>query len=63
MKTVKPADLERQSRLDPALRFTLLTGPDEATMAAVAGHLVGLAGRDAERVDLSGSQLAHCSSQ
>jgi DNA polymerase-3 subunit delta len=58
MKSVKPADLERQSRLDPALRFTLLTGPDEATMAAVAGHLVGLAGKDAERVDLSGTQLA-----
>lgn len=58
MKTVKPADLERQSRLDPALRFTLLTGPDEATMAAVASHLVGLAGKDAERVDLSGTQLA-----
>ncbi len=58
MKSVKPADLERQSRLDPALRFTLLTGPDEATMAAVAGHLVGLVGKDAERVDLSGTQLA-----
>lgn len=58
MKSVKPADLERQSRLDPALRFTLLTGPDEATMAAVAGHMVGLAGKDAERVDLSGTQLA-----
>ena len=58
MKSVKPADLERQSRLDPAVRFTLLTGPDEATMAAVASHLVGLAGKDAERLDLSGSQLA-----
>ncbi|WP_439567221.1 DNA polymerase III subunit delta [Sphingopyxis sp.] len=58
MKSVKPADLERQTRLDPVVRFTLLTGPDEATMAAVAGHLVGLAGKDAERLDLSGSQLA-----
>lgn len=58
MKTVKPADLERQPRLDPALRFTLLTGPDEATMAAVANYLVGLAGKEAERLDLSGSQLA-----
>ena len=58
MKSVKPADLERQSRLDPAVRLTLLTGPDEATMEAVAGHLLGLAGKDAERVDLSGSQLA-----
>ena len=58
MKNVKPADLERQSRLDPALRFMLLTGPDEATMAAVAGHLIGLAGQDAERLDLTGSQLS-----
>lgn len=58
MKTVKPADLERQSRLDPALRFILLTGPDEATMEAVAGHLVALAGKDAERLDLSGAQMA-----
>ena len=55
MKTVKPADFERQSRLDPAVRFALLTGPDEATMEAVAGHLVALAGKDAERLDLSGS--------
>lgn len=58
MKTVKPADLERQSRLDPALRFILLTGPDEATMEAVAGHLVALAGKDAERLDLTGAQVA-----
>ena len=58
MKSVKPADLERQTRLDPALRFTLLTGPDEATMAAVAGHLIGLAGKEAERLDLTGSQLS-----
>lgn len=58
MKSVKPADLERQTRLDPAVRFILLTGPDEATMEAVAGHLIGLAGKDAERLDLTGSQLA-----
>ncbi|WP_447757990.1 DNA polymerase III subunit delta [Sphingopyxis fribergensis] len=58
MKTVKPNDLERQSRLDPAVRFTLLTGPDEATMEAVASHLLGLAGKDAERLDLTGSQLS-----
>jgi DNA polymerase-3 subunit delta len=57
MKTVKPAELERLSRLDPGVRFTLLTGPDEATMAAVAGHLTGLAGKDAERLDLTGNQL------
>ncbi|WP_428631456.1 DNA polymerase III subunit delta [Sphingopyxis sp.] len=58
MKAVKPSDLERLARLDPVVRFTLLTGPDEATMAAVASHLIGLAGKDAERVDLSGSQIA-----
>ena len=59
MKTVKPNELERLSRLDPAVRFTLLTGPDEATMEAVASHLLGLAGKDADRLDLSGSQLSH----
>ncbi|MBL0769408.1 DNA polymerase III subunit delta [Sphingopyxis sp. XHP0097] len=58
MKSVKPVDLERQSRLDPNIRLTLLTGPDDATMAAVAAHLVGLAGKEAERLDLSGTQLA-----
>jgi DNA polymerase-3 subunit delta len=58
MKSVKPADLERQTRLDLAVRLILLTGPDEATMAAVAGHLIGLAGKEAERLDLTGSQLS-----
>jgi DNA polymerase-3 subunit delta len=58
MKSVKPADLERQTRLDPAVRLILLTGPDEATMAAVAGYLIGLAGKEAERLDLTGSQLS-----
>ena len=58
MKSVKPADLERQTRLDPAVRVILLTGPDEATMGAVANHLVGLAGKEAERLDLTNTQLA-----
>ena len=58
MKSVKPADLERQTRLDPALRFVLLTGPDESTMEAVAAHLVGLAGKDAERVAFTSAQMA-----
>jgi len=58
MKTVKPAELERQSRLDPHVRFTLLTGPDEATMEAVAAHLTGLAGREAERLDLTGTMVS-----
>jgi len=57
VKTVKPAELERQTRLDPAVRLTLLTGPDEATMNAVAVRLVALAGKEAERLDLSSSQL------
>jgi DNA polymerase-3 subunit delta len=58
MKPLKPADLERQTRLDPAVRFVLLTGPDEATMGAVAAHLVGLAGPEAERLDLASPQLS-----
>ncbi|WP_033074301.1 DNA polymerase III subunit delta [Sphingopyxis sp. MWB1] len=58
MKSVKPQELERLTRLDPATRFTLLTGPDDATMEAVAGRLIGLAGSDAERVALSSSQLS-----
>src|SRR3546814_6281831 len=58
MKSVKPADLERQTRLDHAVRFTLLTGPDDATMEAVASRLIGLAGKEAERLDLTGSQLS-----
>lgn len=58
MKSVKPAELERQTRLDPRIRFTLLTGPDEATMGAVANHLAGLAGKEAERLDLSSTQLS-----
>lgn len=58
MKAVKPAELERRSQLDPAIRFTLLTGPDEATMATLAAHLVGLAGNAAERVDFASAQIA-----
>lgn len=58
MKTVKPAELERLSRLDPAVRLILLTGPDEATMNALAAKLAALAGQDAERLDLASPQLA-----
>ena len=57
MKSVKPAELERVSRLDPAVRLTLLTGPDEATMETLAARLVGLAGKEAERLDLTSSQM------
>jgi DNA polymerase-3 subunit delta len=58
MKSVKPHELERLKQLDPAMRLMLVTGPDDATMSAVASHLLRLAGRDAERVDLSSSQLS-----
>ena len=55
MKSVKPGDLERVQRLDQ--RFFLLTGPDDATMEALAARLTGLAGKDAERLDLTSSQM------
>lgn len=58
MTTAKPAELERLSRLDPAIRLILLTGPDEATMGALAARLSALAGAEAERADLTSSQLA-----
>jgi len=55
MKSVKPQDLERVQRLDH--RFILLTGPDDATMETLAAKLTGLAGKDAERLDLASSQM------
>lgn len=58
MKLVKPLELERLRKLDPAMRLMLVAGPDDATMAAVASHLLRLAGGDAERVDIASSQLA-----
>ena len=56
MKSVKPHDLERVQRLDQ--RFILLTGPDDATMETLAAKLTGLAGKDAERLDLASSQMS-----
>ncbi len=56
MKSVKPQDLERVQRLDQ--RFILLTGPDDATMEVLAAKLTGLAGKDAERLDLVSSQMS-----
>ncbi|WP_077146559.1 DNA polymerase III subunit delta [Sphingopyxis sp. KK2] len=56
MKSVKPQDLERVQRLDQ--RFILLTGPDDATMEVLAAKLTGLAGKDAERLDLTSSQMS-----
>lgn len=58
MKTVKPYELERLKRLDPDTRLMLVTGPDDSTMAAIASHLLRLAGQDAERLDLSSAMLA-----
>lgn len=58
MKRIKPHELERLTQLDPAMRLMLVTGPDDATMAAVASHLVRIAGPDVERLDLSSSQLS-----
>lgn len=55
MKSVKPQDLERVQRLEQ--RFILLTGPDDATMEVLAARLTGLAGKDAERLDLASSQM------
>lgn len=50
--------MERLKRLDPDTRLMLVTGPDESTMAAIASHLLRLAGQDAERLDLSSAMLA-----
>ena len=56
MKSVKPHELERLQRLDQ--RFFLLTGPDDATMEALGAKLTVLAGKDAERLDLTSSQMS-----
>lgn len=58
MKNVKPQELERLKALDPAMRLMLVTGPDDATMASVAAHLLHLAGADAERLDISSAMLS-----
>lgn len=58
MKSVKPHELERLRQLDPTMRLMLVAGPDDATMAAVASHLIRLAGEEAERLDITSAQLA-----
>src|SRR5690606_33943515 len=58
MKSVKPHELERLRQLDPTMRLMLVVGPDDATMAAVASHLIRLAGEEAERLDITSAQLA-----
>lgn len=57
MKAEKPADLGRLTGLAPETRLYLIAGPDESSCAALGDHLTGLAGRDAERIDLSGDDL------
>ena len=42
---------------DPALRLILLYGPDESGSRALASRVDKALGADAERIDLSGSQL------
>src|SRR3546814_13311976 len=44
MKSVKTAALERQKRLAPEVRFTLLNGPDAEKMKAGVARPPGLAG-------------------
>lgn len=43
--------------IDPAIRFTLLYGPDEAGSRSLLGLLKAAMGDGAERVDLSGADL------
>ncbi len=54
----KPTELERQTRLDPAVRLILLAGPDAATVEALGTRLAHLADKDAERVDIASTQLS-----
>ena len=52
------AQVERALRSPPAdLRFFLLYGPDEAGSRALASLIKAAVGPDAERVDISGSEL------
>lgn len=53
MRVSKPDELLRLKALEPGVHLYLLAGPDEATVERTAAHLIGLAGSDAERVDLA----------
>jgi DNA polymerase III subunit delta len=57
VKAEKPGDLGRLTSLGGATRLYLIAGPDESTCAALCDHLVGLVGRDAERIELAGDEL------
>ena len=53
-----PTQLHRAlDAADPAIRLYLLYGPDEATSRALAARLGAGLGADAERIDLTSSQL------
>lgn len=57
MKAEKPGDFNRLSALPSDIRLFLVAGPDESTCETVGAHLIALAGRDAERVDLANDDL------
>ena len=57
MKAEKPAELGRLASLSNDTRLYLIAGPDESTCAALGGHLLALAGKDAERIDLANDDL------
>jgi DNA polymerase-3 subunit delta len=59
VKVAKRAEIERAvDRPDPAIRFYLFYGPDEAGSRALADRLGKALGADIERIDFDGSQLA-----
>ncbi|NJS14463.1 MAG: DNA polymerase III subunit delta [Sphingopyxis sp.] len=57
MKAEKPGELNRLTSLGGTTRLYLITGPDESTCTAIGDHLLLLAGKDAERIDLSNEDL------
>lgn len=59
MKVAKRPEIERAvDRPDPATRFYLFHGPDDAGSRALADRLARALGEDVERIDLEGAQLA-----
>lgn len=52
MKLKSPDELTRLSALPADVRLYLIAGPDEATVEAVGAHLLSLAGKGAERIDI-----------
>jgi len=57
---MKPEEARLRRALDaadPAIRFYLLYGPDEAGSRALADRLAAAMGAEAERIDLTSGQL------